>query len=252
VEGTLDFGHEGIIEPLNPKCHSSKTSVFRKSRNKDGPGEIDLERLIETIRYTVFIHSKEKKLGAIRVARRGPLPRFSDVHIRRVLDLIRKYEKIGRKQLVEEIGIGEGSMRTILNRLKRRGLIASSRGGHALTSKGKRFLGKPFQFVQIDAGPLTVGEVDVATVVRGAAEKVKRGIEQRDEAIKVGADGATVLVYKGGKLRFPDGFMNVEKKLVALLTKIFEPREGDVIIVGTAKDVVKAEEGARAAARSLA
>jgi DNA-binding PadR family transcriptional regulator len=174
------------------------------------------------------------------------------VHIRRVLDLIRRHEKIGRKILVEEIGIGEGSMRTILNRLKRRGLIASSRGGHALTPKGERFLGKPLQFVQIDAGPLTVGEVDVATVVRGAAMKIKRGIEQRDEAIKIGADGATVLVYKKGKLRFPDGFMNVDKGLAALLTEIFEPREGDVIIVGTAKDLVKAEEGARAAAQSLA
>jgi hypothetical protein len=167
------------------------------------------------------------------------------------LNLIGRHKKIGRKQLVEEVGIGEGSMRTILNRLKKQGLIVSSRGGHALTPKGKRFLGRPLQLVQIDAGPLTVGEIDVATVVRGVAGKVKRGIEQRDEAIKVGADGATVLVYKGGKLRFPDGFMKVEKGLATLLIKLFEPREGDVIVVGTAKDVVKAEEGAKAAARSL-
>jgi DNA-binding PadR family transcriptional regulator len=167
------------------------------------------------------------------------------------LELIRKYERTGRKQLAEAIGVGEGSMRTILNRLKKRGLIISSRGGHTLTTKGKRFLGKPFQFVEVDAGALTVGEVDVATVVRGAAKKVRRGIEQRDEAIKAGADGATVLVFKGGRLQFPDGFMNVDKELAALLTKLLEPREGDVIIVGTAKDAIKAEEGARAAARLL-
>ena len=181
----------------------------------------------------------------------GPLPRFAEFHVRRALELIAEHEKIGRKQLVKELGIGEGSVRTILNQLKRRELITSSRGGHALTPKGKRFLGKPFEFVQIDAGDLTVGEVDVATIVRGAARKVKRGIEQRDEAIKVGAAGATVLIFRKGKFQFPHGFLKIGKELNNTLTKIFKPREGDVIIIGSAQDAVKAETGARAAARTL-
>ena len=104
-------------------------------------------------------------------------------------------------------------MRTILNQLKKQSLITSSRGGHALTAKGRRALGKPLKFMQVDAGNLTVGEVDVATIVRGAAAKVKKGIEQRDEAIKAGADGATVLVFKAGKLQFPDGFTKVDEKV---------------------------------------
>ncbi|MDI6643083.1 MAG: DUF4443 domain-containing protein [Candidatus Hodarchaeaceae archaeon] len=183
---------------------------------------------------------------------KGPLPRFSEIHVRMALDLVAKHGRVGRKQLTEELGVGEGSIRTILNQLKERGLITSSRGGHALTAKGRRSLGKPFELIQVDVGSLTVDKVNVATIVRGAAAKVKRGIEQRDEAIKVGATGATVLIFRGGKLQFPDGFLKVGKRSTEVLMKSFNPREGDVIIIGSARDVVTAEAGAKAAARSLA
>lgn len=187
-------------------------------------------------------------------SQKGPLPRFGDAHVSMVLDSIAKHGRVGRKQLTTELGVGEGSMRTILTQLKKRGLITSSRGGHALTTKGKRLLGKPFEFTRVDVGNLAVGKVNIATIVRGAAVKIGRGIEQRDEAIKAGAAGATILVYKGGKLRFPDEFSSAEKysSSTKQLIETFGPKDGDVIIVGTAEDVVKAESGARAAARSLA
>ena len=120
-----------------------------------------------------------------------------------------------------------------------------------ITAKGKRELGKALEYVQIDAGDLTVSDVDVATIVRKAAARVSRGIEQRDEAIKAGAAGATVLVYKGNKLQFPDGFQEVKREVVNKLMMTFKLREGDVIIIGSAGDALKAEAGAKAAARSL-
>lgn len=181
----------------------------------------------------------------------GPLPRFTDAQIRRALELIAERKGIGRKQLAKEVGIGEGSIRTILNRLKERSFITSNRSGQLITAKGKRELGKTLEYVQIDAGDLTVGDVDVATIVRKSAAGVNRGIEQRDEAIKAGAAGATVLVYKGGKLQFPDDFQEVKREVVNKLMIAFKPREGDVIIIGSAQDSVKAEAGAKAAARSL-
>lgn len=181
----------------------------------------------------------------------GPLPRFAESQVRRALELIAERKWIGRKQLAKELGVGEGSMRTILDRLKKRGFITSSRGGHSITAKGRRELGKALELVRIDAGDLTVGDIDVATVVRKAAGRIRRGIEQRDDAIKAGADGATVLIFKCGKLQFPDGFLNIKQKMSDELLKSFRPREGDVIIIGTARDAVKAEAGAKAAARSL-
>lgn len=182
---------------------------------------------------------------------KGPLPRFAELHVYMVLDLISKHGRVGRKQLTEELDIGEGSMRTILNQLKKRGLIISSRGGHALTAKGRRTLGKPFEFVQVDVGDLTVSKINVATIVRGAAIKVTRGIEQRDEAIKAGAEGATVLIFKGGELQFPDGFLKIKKEINRALMRALNPREGDVIVIGTSEDIPSAERGALAAARSL-
>ena len=182
----------------------------------------------------------------------GPLPRFAEAKVSKALRLIAEKGPLGRKELAGLLGVGEGSMRTILNRLKGRGLITSSRAGHAVTVKGKRRLrAEPFKCVRVDAGNLTVGDVDVALIVRGAAHKVKRGIEQRDEAIKAGADGATVLIFKSGELQFPDRFLRVEMELGETLTKIFRPREGDVIVIGTARNPMKAEDGARAAARTL-
>lgn len=181
----------------------------------------------------------------------GPLPRFAESQVRRALEIIAERKGLGRKQLAKELGVGEGSVRTILDRLKKRGLITSSRGGHSITTKGRHELGKALEYVQIDAGDLTVSDVDVATIVRNAAARVGRGIEQRDEAIKAGADGATVLIFKSGKLQFPDGFMEVRQEVGGKLARVFKPYEGDVIIIGSARDAVKAEAGAKAAARTL-
>lgn len=181
----------------------------------------------------------------------GPLPRFAESQVRRALELIAERKGLGRKQLAKELEVGEGSVRTILDRLKKQGFITSNRGGHSITAKGRRELGKALEFTRIDAGDLTVGDVDVATVVRKAAGRIRRGIEQRDDAIRVGADGATMLIFKGGKLQFPDGVLEVRPEVSDELVRIFKPREGDVIIIGTARDVVKAEAGAKAAARTL-
>lgn len=183
----------------------------------------------------------------------GPLPRFADAHVKMALELIGKHKRIGRKQLAEELGVGEGSMRTILDQLKKRGLITSSRGGHSLTAKGEHTLSKPFEFVQVNVGDLTMGKVNIATVVRGAATKVMRGIEQRDEAIKAGADGATILIYRGGRFEFPYRVVGIKKyeKVMCVIAEILKPREGDVVVIGTGKDALKAELGAIAAAKTL-
>ncbi len=180
----------------------------------------------------------------------GPLPRFAEAHVRRALELIAEHEKIGRKQLAEELGVGEGSVRTILNQLKKQGFITSSRGGHSLTTKGRRVLGKPLKFTQVDVGDLVVGRINVATLVRRAANKVRKGIEQRDEAIKAGADGATVLVFRERKFQFPDKF-KVEDSVNEYLLNIFKPSENDVLVIGSGPDLFTAEKGAKAAADSL-
>ena len=80
---------------------------------------------------------------------------------------------------------------------------------------------------------------------------MKHGLEQRDAAIKIGALGATTLVFSRGKLNMPgieeDAFKGDPRIRVELISKL-QPRENDVIIIGSANDKLTAEYGAIAAA----
>lgn len=183
---------------------------------------------------------------------RGPQPRFQEKHVWKALKVIHRNESLGRKQISQKLDIGEGSTRTVLNRLKKKELIKSTPKGHSLTEKGLKEIEKRSEkFFCFDAGGLTVGEKDVAVLVKEAADKINQGVEQRDEAIKAGADGATVLVFKDGRFKTSKVEMNVPSRLREELLEAFEPKEGDAIIIGTAGEETDAELGALAAADSI-
>ena len=95
-----------------------------------------------------------------------------------------------------------------------------------------------------------MGTVDYAVRLTGLAESVTHGVEQRDEAIKVGADGATTLVYFRDELRMPDGFdvEGAEPDITKKLTETFRLVEGDALFIGSAETPQSAEDGAFAAA----
>jgi hypothetical protein len=68
-----------------------------------------------------------------------------------------------------------------------------------------------------------------------------------------GAEGATTMVVMGGKLVVPPDYIldDHDPALTEKLRGIFNLRDGDAIIVGTASNVAKAEDGALAAAFDL-
>ena len=72
----------------------------------------------------------------------GPSTTFSMFHIFYALELMAE-KPIGRTKLAEKLNVGEGAIRTIINRLKDAGLIVTSKEGCNLTDKGlsvwKRF-----------------------------------------------------------------------------------------------------------------
>lgn len=181
----------------------------------------------------------------------GPKPRFDEVQMKKALKLIGKNEPIGRKRLADRLGVGEGSMRTILDRLKGEGFVSSTARGHVLTSEGEEELEEGREFLRFAAGDLTVGDEDVAVKVESVADKVNLGIAQRDEAIKVGAEGATVFVFEDDDLKLPDSDEEIDDDVKSTLLDFFDPSEGDIIVVGTADDEITAERGGLAAADSL-
>jgi hypothetical protein len=81
------------------------------------------------------------------------------------------------------------------------------------------------------------------------AKKISKGIEQRDEAMKAGASGATTLVFKG-RLQFIDGYDVAESdpRASRVLMQDFELMDGDVLIIGCSPSPELAMDGAFAAA----
>lgn len=188
----------------------------------------------------------------------GPAPTFSPLHVIHALDLIAE-KPTGRGKLAEKLGIGPGAARTIVNRLKRSGLIETSKTGCRLTSKGLRvyneirkiFGGK----AKIDGNKLINAEYNFAILVKNRGHKIRSGIEQRDAAVKIGAKGAAVIVVKNGRFVIPSASEDAAKdypSLIEQLVKLFNPEENDVIVIGGADTLEMAEYGSLAAAWTLA
>ena len=187
----------------------------------------------------------------------GPSPSFSVVHVVKALDLIAK-SPIGRTRLARELFLGEGATRTLIHRLKSNDLITVGRFGCIFSMKGEKLWDTLHEVlprkISLKRTGLTLAAFNIALLVKGFSNKVSLGMEQRDAALLVGAKGATTLTFKKGRLIFPADnrdvsmdFPQVHKQIVDSL----KPGENDVIIIGSADTLDKAEYGALAAALSL-
>ena len=185
----------------------------------------------------------------------GPSPSFTVFDIIRVLDIIANTGSVGRGKLSEKLGFGEGATRTLLNRLTEAQLVSISKIGCSLTAKGNKVWDKikavmPHK-AELEKNELTFALHNVAVLVKGRGGKVKKGLEQRDAAVRAGAVGATTLVFKDRRLVLPTVSVDVAKdypKAFREITRLMRPEENDVIIISSADDVKEAEKGALAAA----
>ncbi len=184
----------------------------------------------------------------------GRPPAYSEVHVLKALELIGAGAGIGRQQLSRELRLGEGTVRTLVSRLRGLGLLSVSRGGMTLTPEGQRLLtafGEMFSVAEFPDTQMTVGSKNFAVLVRGAGRKIRRGVEERDAAMIAGAEGATTLVYDGERLRMPGVEIALDPMTVDHVHESLRPGRGDVIIIGSADDFFEAEIGAKSAALKL-
>ena len=182
----------------------------------------------------------------------GPTPKFNAYHIWKAHQIVTKEGPIGRKALAELLQIGEGSTRTILDKMMREGSIESSRLGITITDRGRHKLDNSgIEARQVDLSDLTLGKFNCAVLIKGMASRVKLGCEQRDEAVRAGAMGATTLLVSHDRIVFPGDEEFPEQNLVAPLRNYFRMDDGDVIIIGSAFSYDAAEKGAVTAALSL-
>lgn len=188
----------------------------------------------------------------------GRAPSFIEVHVIKALETISAGEGIGRIKLSEILGLGVGVTRTLVRHLRNEGVIEVSRFGMVLSKFGEKVFSnlrsRISEQIEIPRSPLTIGSFNVAVLIRNAAGSVKYGVEQRDAAVKVGALGATTLVFSRNKLTIPGVSAGIFQKIQPIhdaLTSKLKPRENDVIIIGSADEKRAAEFGAKTAAFEL-
>ncbi len=182
----------------------------------------------------------------------GPSPKFTPYHVWKTFRLIDTQGPISRKKLAESLGIGEGSVRTILNKMTQEELISNSRDGAILTERGKRrLLSMGIEISPVDLPRTLGGKYACAVLVREAGKLVDNGREQRDDAVRAGAEGAVTVVMKSNELVFPADSFRLDKAESDLLTKVFMIKDGDVVVMGFGPTYRDAEKGAVSAALTL-
>lgn len=187
----------------------------------------------------------------------GPSMKFTISHIFFTLELIAE-KSIGRNTLARKLQVGEGTIRTIVYRLKKDGLIETSKKGCNLTNKGQT-MWKQFEAffprrTEIEKTELTNAEDNYAFLVKNSGSNVRSGIEQRDAAIVAGAKIAVIIVSKQGHLTIESVSNRVEKRFPEAADKIlktFHPENNDVIVLVGASTLWKAKHGAFAASWTL-
>ncbi|HUK27760.1 MAG TPA: DUF4443 domain-containing protein [Candidatus Acidoferrales bacterium] len=195
-----------------------------------------------------------------KISSPGPTPAYTTIHVLRTLLCIGDEGHIGRIELSRKLGLGEGTVRTIIRHLVKAKVVAIEKDGCTLNPRGatlyktlKLKLSQPFR---INARQLALDKTSAAILVKAAGDFVRRGIEQRDAAVRAGATGACTLIFRGGKLLMPmdeqeDWTLQPNELLYQDIEKTFTPKNNDVVMIVSAPSEDVAEQGVVAAALTL-
>ncbi|MEM4574173.1 MAG: DUF4443 domain-containing protein [Candidatus Caldarchaeum sp.] len=188
---------------------------------------------------------------------KGPSPAFTGIQLLYLIFLVGSEPFIGRKRLTQLLGLGEGSVRTMLSRLSRLGYAKSTRSGIVLTDNGKQLHEKLTLIVKslkkVDFEMPWEAAVNYGVLLRGVADNVSTGVEERDEAVRHGALAAMILAKLSDGLYMPKiTNLSVERPEFAnTVEAFFQPEVGDVIIITGAGTEHEAKYSALAAAFKL-
>ncbi|PWU79562.1 MAG: hypothetical protein DLM72_16900 [Candidatus Nitrosopolaris wilkensis] len=166
---------------------------------------------------------------------------FDSTHVIKVLQLLEKEGHVSRNLLCQELSLGEGSIKTLVKHLKMQGLIEATNYGTTMTDKGRKLASEILSLIPAETSipkcSIALGKFNYAVLVKGFSFAVNLGIEQRDGAIRIGALGATTLLFKGGKFMMPSmtnhGSLKNESGIYRILIDKLKPEQDDVIIIGS-------------------
>ena len=189
---------------------------------------------------------------------RGPRAVFTQVHVLKALIAIGKAGSVGRGRLGTVTGLGQGEVRTLIKRLKDNDLIVIEANGCALSKKGEREFAKIASLL-VWSSPVDAKSLEHRRKMLGRRrlrrrQEVRYGIEQRDAAIKAGADGAFTALFRAGRFSVPGEGTDCEKGGPSepwTTTRKVGLADGDAVIVTGSHSDKDSEDGALAAFLTL-
>lgn len=183
----------------------------------------------------------------------GNIPNYNKYDVLRVFLAVD--EEKSRAELAKNLGLGEGTVRTILDILKSKKIITSSKKGHGLSDQGRE-LRIEFHKQIGTIKPLNLKELNPlfkeAVIVKKIDTK-KKHFELRDVAIRNHAGGVLILEYDK-ELEIPssdvDFFKDFRKSYEEILNT-FDINPGNTLVVVFAKSTANAKNALLAVAAEM-
>jgi len=190
---------------------------------------------------------------------RGPAPAYTPTHIIRLLLILDAEQTMGRISLSKRLGIGEGSVRTMIKKLVEMSIISvDAVGGCHLTDLGRSIVGDLKGVIvassSVDLNEMGISLPSKAIQVRGLVIPDTSFTRLRDIGVRNGAEGMMIFVFRGDCIRLPMMTEAVDKeypKISRGIKSSFKLKEGDAVLVAFSEDANLAEQGAFSAVLSL-
>ena len=189
----------------------------------------------------------------MKITKLGKRKKRADIKNILLFIIIRREGPIGRYRLKEMLDLShrEGLVRLMLNNLKHEGYLKTSKSGSELTEIGHTYIKNFFKKNDI----LTLKELNLLPFGIDADSFIihlqnhpipKHVVDLRDIAVKAGASGAIILLFKNKRLIVPTVYSDLSldhPELANTLLYNFDLSEEDVLIISFSKNKWRALEG---------
>lgn len=178
---------------------------------------------------------------------------FDIEHIFKTMQLFKKEKYVSRATLCRELQLGEGSIKTIISHMKKSGYVDSIKSGTFLLEKGHKLIDQISQHLPAEIKFNETKYLPLfnhAILLKNGAHYVVDGMQQRDFAIRKGAQTTLTIMYQKGQFLLAvkeKPYLIDDEKLERNLNKL-HPENDDVMIIASANSEIVAEMAAKSSA----
>jgi biotin operon repressor len=178
---------------------------------------------------------------------------FDIEHIFKTMQLLKIEKYVSRATLCRELQLGEGSVKTIISHMKKSGCVDSIKSGTFLLEKGHKLIDQISQHLPAEIKFNETKYLPLfnhAILLKDGAHCVVDCMQQRDFAIRKGAQTALTILYQKGQFLLAikeKPYLMDDEKLERNLAKLC-PEDEDVMIITSANSKIVAEMAAKSSA----